>query len=59
MTANGSNKEDRKEGAPKLKGRDPRVLAFVRLLARQAADKDYAHLLRTSGKAPQPQAEKE
>ncbi len=59
MTTEGGNREDRKEGAPKLKGRDPRVLAFVRLLARQAADKDYAELLMNHGKAPQPQTGKE
>lgn len=54
MTSDGNNSETRK-GAPRKPAHpDPRMLAFVRMLARQAADKDYARLLETNGKAREP-----
>lgn len=60
MTSDGNNSEDRKEGAPQRRVQpDPRIRAFVRLLARQAAEHDYARLLETLGKAPKPFSGKE
>lgn len=48
------------KGAPAKPARpDPRLVAFVRMLGRRAAEKDYARLLETYGKGPQPQMRKD
>lgn len=54
MTSDGNNSETRKDAPGKSAHPDPRMLAFVRMLARQAAEKDYARLLKTHGKAQEP-----
>ena len=52
LTGDGNNSETIGKGAPRKAGLpDPRVLAFVRLLARHAAEQDYAKLLESHGKA--------
>lgn len=51
LTRNGKNKETGKKRAPnKSAPVDPRLVAFVRLLARRAAERDYARLLESLGK---------
>lgn len=59
MTGDGNNSETRKGAPGKLAHPDQRMLAFVRMLARHAADKDYARLLETGGKARKPITRKE
>jgi len=54
LTRDGNNSETRKEAPGKSAHPDPRMLAFVRMLARQAAEKDYARLRKTHGKAQEP-----
>lgn len=54
LTSDGNNSETRKGAPHDRTAPDPRMLAFVRMLARQAADRDYARLLETHGKAREP-----
>lgn len=55
MTNDGKNSETKPQEAPEKKAApDPRVLAFVRMLARRAAERDYARHLQKHGKALQP-----
>lgn len=52
MTKDRKNSETRRKGAPKNKVHpDPRVLAFVRLLAHRAAERDFAEFVAKEGKA--------
>lgn len=59
MTRDGNNSETRKDAPGKSAHPDPRMLAFVRMLARQAAEKDYARLLKTQRKAHEPIAKED
>jgi hypothetical protein len=61
LTSNGKKSENsRKKRAPQtLASSDPRILALVRMLARRAAERDYARLLETHGKAQKPSDRKE
>lgn len=55
MTEKKDKRETRGKGAPEDRvPLDPRVKAFVRMLARRAAEQDYARLLETHGKAHDP-----
>lgn len=59
LTTEHSMNKDKGKGAPDIAGHDPRVLAFVRFLARNAAEQDYADLLKSIGTAPEPLTGKE
>jgi hypothetical protein len=55
LTNDGKNSETKLKETPEKKAApDPRVLAFVRMLARRAAERDYARHLESHGKASQP-----
>jgi hypothetical protein len=60
LTRNDKNRETGKKRAPnKSAPADPRLVALVRLLARRAAERDYARLLESLGKAQKPPVRKE
>jgi len=58
---NGKDKDEvERKGAPAKPARpDPRLVAFVRMLGRRAAEQDYARLLKTHGRGPEPLLRKE
>ncbi|MEX0956368.1 MAG: hypothetical protein WDZ83_14305 [Rhizobiaceae bacterium] len=52
MTDSRQSNENRGNGAPPISAApDRRILAFVRMLARRAAERDYARQLEAHGKA--------
>ena len=54
MTKDEKNSETKPKEAPEQRAApDPRLLAFVRMLARRAAERDYARHLKSHGKAQQ------
>lgn len=60
MTDGKDKGEAERKGVPAKSARpDPRLLAFVRMLGRRAAEQDYARLLETLGRAPHPTVRKE
>lgn len=60
MTDGRDKGEAERKGVPEKSARpDPRLLAFVRMLGRRAAEQDYARLLETHGRASNPLLRKE
>jgi hypothetical protein len=51
LTKDTENSETLGKDAPLTGEPDPRIVAFVRLLARRAAEEDYARHLKRHGKA--------
>jgi hypothetical protein len=56
LTSNGKKSETsgKKKTPHTPASLDPRIIALVRMLARRAAERDYARLLETHGKAQKP-----